>query len=360
MSVTEIAVLMALWSVFTIVFEVPSGVLADRWSRRNLLAMAAALQGLCFIIWFFSHTFIMFTIGFAFWAVAEAFTSGTEEGLIYDNLKSYGSEEGFTKLYGKAQFYANAGTIVGVASAGILVSFISIETIALISAAICFINVIFALQLEEKNYYSERLSKESIGFFETIKEAGNFIKGSGVVLVSIMYLIFFASLGSYLDEFDALIVNDFQISNIWVSVILTVRFVFIALGSALAPFLQKRISSIKQIFLLNGLAFVFLVIFAILWNQYAVLLFGLAFMVMAITGILLINALQKEIKEEGRATVMSFYGVGQNAAMICFSLLYALLAEIFTLQQVYIIISIYGFVGGLSFYLFMTFRKNRV
>jgi len=357
MSVTDIAVLIAIWSAFTIVFEIPSGILADRWNRRNMLAMAAVLQGLCFIIWFFSHTFLMFAIGFAFWAIGGTFTSGTEEGLIYDNLKSDGCEESFTKVYGKAQFYANVGTIVGIASAGIIASFISIEAIALISAAICFANGILVLQIREKNFYSEQLDKESMGFFETFKEAGIFIKGGGVALVSILFLVIFGNFGSYLDEFDALIINDFQLSEIWVSAILTVRFVFIALGDILAPMVQRKISSIRQIFLLNGLACTFLTIFAVIWNQYAILIFGLSFMIMAITEILLVNALQNEIKEEGRATVMSFYSFGQNTAMICFSLVYALLAGIFTLQQVYIIISIYGIVGGLSFYLlFKTIR----
>jgi len=350
-SVTDVAVLIALWSAFTIVFEIPSGILADRWNRRNMLAMATVLQGLCFIIWFFSHTFLMFAFGFVFWAIACAFASGTEEGLIYDNLKSDGCEESFTEVYGKAKFYANAGVLVGIASAGIIAGFISIEAIALISAAICFVNLIFALQIREKNFYSEQLDKESTGVFETLKEAGIFIKGSKIALIAILFLVLFASLGSYLDEFDALIINDFGLNYIWVSVILTVRFIFIALGDLLAPMAQKKISSIKQIFLLSGLSCTFLTIFAVIWNQYAILIFGLSFMIMAITEILLVNILQSEIKEEGRATVMSFYGVGQNIAMICFSLVYALLAGIFTLQQVYIIISIYGIAGGLSFYL---------
>jgi len=358
-SVTDIAILIALWSVFSIIFEIPSGILADRWNRRNMLAIAAVLQGVCFIIWFFSHTFLMFALGFVFWAIAGAFSSGTEEGLIYDNLKSDGCEENFTKVYGKAHFYANIGTIVGIASAGVMVSFISIEAIALLSAAICFINVIFALQIRERNFYSEGLNEENMGSFETLKEAGAFIKGSGIALVSILFLVLFASLGGYLDEFDALIINDFQISKIWVSVILTIRFAFIALGDILAPMVQKKISSIKQIFLLGGLACIFLTIFAVLWNQFAILIFGVAFMGMAITEILLVNALQNEIKEEGRATVMSFYGIGQNIAMICFSLVYALLAGIFTLQQVYLIISVYGIIGGIGFYLLAKIVKIR-
>jgi len=349
-SVTDVAVLIALWSVFAIVVEIPSGILADRWNRRNMLAISAVLQGICFIVWFFSHTLLMFALGFVFWAVSGAFVSGTEEGLIYDNLKNDGREGDFTEIYGKAQFYANVGAIVGIASAGVMASFISIETIALISAAICFANVAFALQIRERNFYSEKLDEEEAGFFETIKGAGSFIKGSRVALVAILFLVLFASLSSYLDEFDALIINDWGISHIWVSVILTVRFAFIALGDILAPRVQKKVSSIRQIFLLNGLACVLLTVFAVMWNQYAILIFGVASMIMAIAEILLVNALQQEIQEEGRATVMSFYSVGQNVVMICFTLIYAALAGIFTLQQVYIIIAIYGLIGGLGFY----------
>jgi hypothetical protein len=223
----------------------------------------------------------------------------------------------------------------------------------LISAAICFVNAALASLLREKNYYSQQSEKQYRGFFETFREAGSFIKGNKLALISLLFLVFFASLGNYLDEFDALIINDFQSGNIWVSVILTVRFVFVALGGLLAPIMQRKISSIKQIFLVNGLACLLLAFFAVMWSRYAIVIFGISFMLMAITEVFLVNTMQHEIKEEGRATVMSFYSVGQNVAMICFSLLYAMLAGIFTLQQVYIIISVYGIVGGLGFYLYI-------
>lgn len=360
MSVTDIAVLLAIWSLFTIVFELPSGVLADRWNRRNMLAIAAALQGLCFTLWFFSHSFLMFAVGFVFWAIAGAFISGTEEGLTYDNLKCDGNEEDFARVYGKARFCANMGTVTGVVSGGIIASFVNIESIALISAIICFVNVIIVLQIREKNYYSERLDEESQEFFKTFQEAVIFLKGNRGALISILFLVLFVSLGEYMDEFDALIVHDFKLSNIWVSVILTVRFVFIALGDILAPIIQKKITSVKQIFLFNGLACIFLVMFTLVWHQYALFILGLGLMAMAITEILLVDALQNRINEEGRATVMSFYGMGQNVVMICFSLVYALLTGIFTLQQVYMIISVYGVLGGVSFYFCFNIMKNGI
>ena len=165
--------------------------------------------------------------------------------------------------------------------------------------------------------------------------------------------MFFASLGNYLDEFDALIINDFGLGSIWVSIILTVRFVFVALGNLVAPKLQNKISSVRQIFILGVIACALLTLFALMWSRYAIPIFGLSFMIMAVTEVLLINITQKEIKDEGRATVMSFYSVGQNIVMIGFCLIYALLAGIFALQQVYVIISVYGIIGGIVFYLLL-------
>ncbi|MCL2109591.1 MAG: MFS transporter [Oscillospiraceae bacterium] len=363
LSVNDVALLLALWGGFAIVFEVPSAVLADRWNRKYMLVMAAILQGLCFVVWFFSHNFLMFAVGIALWGVSGAFSSGTEEGLIYDNLKSDGCEENFTKVYGRANFFANMGTFVGIASAGLLAGFFSIGNIALISAVICFVNAILASLLRERNYYRTRIKRDTASFrsyWGTFKEAGAFVKGSRIALISILFLILFASLGGYLDEFDALIINDFGLGNIWVSVILTVRFVFVALGNLLAPVLQKvhKNFSVGQIFLLNGLGCVLLTVFAVMWSEYAIVIFGLAFMLMAITEVLLVNIVQREIREEGRATVMSFCGIGQNAAMICLSLVYAVLAGIFTLQLTYVIIAVYGVLGGLVFYLIQCKYKN--
>jgi MFS family permease len=361
-SLTEIALLIALWSVFAIIFEIPSGILADRWNRRNMLALASILQGICFVIWFFSHSFAGFAAGFVFWALSGAFSSGTEEGLIYDNLKSDNREEDFTKIYSKARFFEHVGSMAGIVSAGIIANFINIEVISLISAAICFINLIFVMQLREKNFYSQKLNEErsvrSVSFFETFKESAFFLKGNKAALGFILFLALFASLGAYLDEFDALIINDFKLNTIWVSVILTIRFVFLALGDILAPFVQRKIRSTQQVFIVFVLSCIMLAGFSLIWNQFAILIFGISIMIMAITEILLIDSLQNEIKEEGRSTIMSFYGVCQNIVMIFFSLMYALLAKTLSLNLVYMIIAFYGIIGGISFFAMQKAKKS--
>ncbi len=40
-------------------------------------------------------------------------------------------------------------------------------------------------------------------------------------------LVLIVSMRDYLDEYDALIIDDFRAGRIWISVILTIRFAFV-------------------------------------------------------------------------------------------------------------------------------------
>jgi len=157
-------------------------------------------------------------------------------------------------------------------------------------------------------------------------------------------------MNGYLDEYDALIIEDFDLAYVWISVIYTVRFLFIAIGNHIAPIIEKKIKAKNTIFTLALIASLFLLAFSIVWNQWAIAVLGLYCMIMAVAEVIQINIIQSAISEEGRATVMSMYSVGQNIVMIIFSLIYALLSGIFSLKIVYIILSIYCIIGTILLY----------
>ena len=350
LSVAEIALLLSFWSFVVLVAELPSAILADRWNRKYMLCIATFLKAACFVTWCFSDTFLMFGLGFLFWGIENAFCSGTEEGLIYDNLKSENRENEFTKIYGRGRFYATLGVLIAIVSSGILATFISISAISILSAVICVINFVFVYQLREKNYYSERVKQEKIGYFKTFLEATRLCIKNSKIFISIIFLIFIVSMMDYLDEYDALIIDDFQLGYIWISVIYTVRFLFVALGNHIAPKIEEKFISKNKTFILAIISSLFLFTFSMIWNQYAILVLGIGCMLMTIVEVLQINTIQREIKEEGRATVMSIYSIGQNVVMIIFSLLYALLSGFYSLKMVYIIISVYCVIGAVLMY----------
>ena len=84
LSEAQISVLFALWSITAFLAEVPTGALADRWSRRGALVLAGALQAAAFVVW----------------GVGGALMSGTSEALVYDGLAAVGGEGAYVRVHG--------------------------------------------------------------------------------------------------------------------------------------------------------------------------------------------------------------------------------------------------------------------
>ena len=345
LSITGVTILIAIWNATVVLAEIPTGIIADKFSRRNLLVFSSLIQGTGFLIWFFASGFWTFALGFILWGIAEAMVSGAESSLIYDNLKFDEKVDKFTEIFGKAEFWGNIGVIVAIISAGILISFVSPATMALVSSIICLVNAGVALGIREKNYYCESLTDgEPEG---TLKDAISFFKTNTLAFLFGVFLVIFASMGSYLEEFDAFIAIDFDRGNVWIAVVLAIRFAFVAVGDLLAPWFEKKLKSNTQIIFISLIGYAILGVFAFIWYLFALVLFGLSFMFLAIAGVLTTQKLQSEVKEEGRATIMSFVGLSQALMMILVSLVFGALAGVFTIRQVYFIFIAFGIVGGL-------------
>jgi MFS family permease len=100
LSEAQVSVLFALWSVTAFLAEVPTGALADRWSRRGALVLAGGLQAAAFVIWTAAPGFPAFAIGFVVWGLGGALMSGTSEALVYDGLAALGGEGAYVRVHG--------------------------------------------------------------------------------------------------------------------------------------------------------------------------------------------------------------------------------------------------------------------
>ena len=83
----QIASLLIVWSATAFTLEVPSGVLADKYSRRNILFIGQCIRSLGYLCWLFLPNYIGFLIGFILWGIESALSSGTFQSLLYDELK---------------------------------------------------------------------------------------------------------------------------------------------------------------------------------------------------------------------------------------------------------------------------------
>ena len=119
----EITVCLTAWSITSFVLQVPSGVIADRWSRRHILALAQLVRGLGFVVWLLYPHFWGFFAGLQLWGIKSAFTSGTFEALLYDELKSRGQAHDYTRLFGRTRAVQSGGVLMAAIGAAFAARF---------------------------------------------------------------------------------------------------------------------------------------------------------------------------------------------------------------------------------------------
>lgn len=88
----EIMFLESVLLVGMLVFEVPTGVLGDRVGRKWSLVLGSFLGLLAWVPWFLADGLWMFALSFFISGIGIAFQSGSDQALIFDDLKSRGKE----------------------------------------------------------------------------------------------------------------------------------------------------------------------------------------------------------------------------------------------------------------------------
>jgi MFS family permease len=97
----QISVLFAIWSAVGVVTEVPSGAIADRFSRRGCLVVGDVVRAGGFVAWVLLPDFAGFAAGFVLWGIGSSLISGAQEALLYDGLVAAGAAEHYAAVNGR-------------------------------------------------------------------------------------------------------------------------------------------------------------------------------------------------------------------------------------------------------------------
>lgn len=116
LTLTQILTLESVLLAGNLLFQVPTGILADKVGRKWTLVLSAIIRLLAWVPWFIGHSFMYFGIAFFMTGVASALYSGADQALIYDELKTAKRENFMQKIYG---FY-NASYILATGLAGLI------------------------------------------------------------------------------------------------------------------------------------------------------------------------------------------------------------------------------------------------
>lgn len=174
LSLLEIGTLYAIREAIVYVFEIPSGVLADRFGRKNELVICFIFYIMSFITFFFSNSFGLFVVAISLYGLGEAFRSGTHKAMVMDYLDLNDMKESKTQVYGLTRSYSNMGSAISSIAAIILVLVTPDLSYLFLLAIIPYIMDLF-LVLSYPNYLNHRIDSK-FSFVEFFKESYRSVK----------------------------------------------------------------------------------------------------------------------------------------------------------------------------------------
>ena len=96
-SLVEIGFVETVFHVTSIIFEIPSGIFADVFGRKNMLIVGSILRMIANVVMIASGNLFTICLSIALHAMSYNFSSGSGDALAYDSLKIYGEESYYAK-----------------------------------------------------------------------------------------------------------------------------------------------------------------------------------------------------------------------------------------------------------------------
>jgi len=158
-----IGLLIAFRELVANLLEIPSGAVADVFGRRRSMMLSFIAYITSFVIFGFATRVALLFAAMFFFAVGEAFRTGTHKAMIFTWLRSKGRSDARTLVYGYTRSWAKIGSALSVVLAAVFVfasrSYVSIFFFAIIPYVIGIVNFL----RYPRDVEAERSADRSLG-----------------------------------------------------------------------------------------------------------------------------------------------------------------------------------------------------
>lgn len=318
----ELSILFAAWAATGLVLEVPSGALADRFSRKWLIVLSGLFKSAAFLSWFLWQEFFGYLGGFILWAIGSSIRSGAWEALLFDLMKKWGESQNFPGTYGRIRAAATAGVGVGEVCGGFLIIYgydwvLLVSMLIPLTATVPFIFWVTDTLFQKKSAQSTYITLLRDGLKESVHNRSVLY----ILLISAFLIMIF---GVY-DEYVTPMFREKGYSLQSVAFLGALVYLSQSTGMMAAVLFNK--TSLSRILLATTCAGVLLMSAAIAEAAFLVVSMCLCFCIFGLCSALFGASLQQVIQTEARSTVTSITAFGESLGGIPGFLAFGLVAQ---------------------------------
>jgi hypothetical protein len=157
----SVGMLTVLTIVLNLALDIPSGILADKWSRKGMLVVSAFALAICSLLLGSSTGFATYAIGYALYSLYVVCTSGTYQAITYDSLHEEGESKFYSKVMGRAYALFLCGAGVANIASGFIADNFGYRMPFYLTVLSCLVNMAVMLSLKEPAFHKPE-NKEKI------------------------------------------------------------------------------------------------------------------------------------------------------------------------------------------------------
>jgi MFS family permease len=173
----SVGVMAAVYSVVVPVLEVPSGVMADRWSRRGVLILASVAAIAAVVVGGLSQNVGGYLVAAGFLGVFFALQSGTLEAMIYDTvLEETGDSDAFEGTIGRVRLVESVALVASALAGGAIAAVAPLRLTYFLTAPLLAASAVVLLLFREPRLHKSEetgsLAKQLAMTYRTILARG--------------------------------------------------------------------------------------------------------------------------------------------------------------------------------------------
>jgi len=332
-----------------LVFEIPFGILADKYSRKKLLLTSNLLFIISTIIFIYSHNYFTFLIAIIISAINNSISSGIVNSILYESLEN---KNDFNKTLFYNSFFYNISYMFAMIIGGYIG-----QNFGLIYnyyfTIIPFVIDFFVLLIIKVNKPQKDNTNENILILKNgIKEV---FKNPYLLKLIITSSILFSGI-KLMEESHPEYSNNIGISVFIIGIYTALILVFCIIGSYIGSKIKKgKYPLVLKLHpILSGIC---ILLIGVLNNYWGIIFILLIYIFSESFDNIMISELHNNISSKSRVTVESINQFVLAIFGFLFSMLMTILLRFMSVASMYIVIGIIIIVYGLSNMLIIKIKK---
>jgi len=224
-SLAQVAFAQAFYSITIILMEVPTGVIADRYSRKLSMALGYIMSAIGIVALIInSSVFTLYLMRF-FQSTGSALVRGADEALLYEASQEEGKE------YKKASSIVNSNGIFGLAVSGLIAGLVfqryqskSFVPLLIATAIIQVLTAALVMTIREGKVTLEekKIIAKDTKVFDMLTDTIKIMKNNSTILALTAFGFLAACNEYFLYQTYGPYLKSFNVSNFWVGTVFSI------------------------------------------------------------------------------------------------------------------------------------------